>query len=153
MHPRITDTAKRLWLLYFGLTLVEAILLKLAGMGYFDAINHAFATMATGGFSTYNTSVANFDSEFIDYLLVVFMILEGTNFTLLYWVGRGQPRRLWEDTELRTFLTLIFLATLLILISGAAHGDFAIVGVLTANLAVGVVKKQFDRRGTHRLAI
>ena len=109
-HARMQLNAWIFTGIYCGLNLVLTLLLKFGcGMSWFDSLCHAFATMATGGFSTYNASVANFDSVFLDYLLVVFMILAGTNFTLLYWVVRGQPRRLWEDTELRTFLTLIFL--------------------------------------------
>src|SRR5690606_22640753 len=63
LHPRITDTAKRLWLIYFGYTAAETLLLKLAGMSFFDAINHSMATLSTGGFSTKNASVAYWNNQ------------------------------------------------------------------------------------------
>ena len=75
LKPRITDTAKRLWLIYLGLTVFEAILLKIGGMNYFDAINHALTTMATGGFSTKQASIAYFSTPFIQYVIVIFMFL------------------------------------------------------------------------------
>ena len=77
MHPRITETAKRLWLIYFILTLAEFFLLKIAGMTWFDAINHAMATMSTGGFSTKNASIAHYDSfPVIQYIIIIFKILK-----------------------------------------------------------------------------
>ena len=83
LHPRITATAKRLWGIYVLLTIVETGLLMLGGMNLFDGLCHAFGTMATGGFSTKNTSVADF-SPYIQYVITIFMILAGTNFTLHY---------------------------------------------------------------------
>ncbi|HET8803133.1 MAG TPA: potassium transporter TrkG, partial [Aequorivita sp.] len=72
LHPRITDTAKRLWLIYVGYTLAETVLLKVAGMSFFDAINHSLATVSTGGFSTKNASVAFWnDRPMIQYIIVV----------------------------------------------------------------------------------
>lgn len=84
LKPRIQDTAKRLWYLYVGLTFIEAIALYLAGMGGFDAVNHALTTMATGGFSTKNASIAYYDSSLIHYIIIFFMFLAGTSFTLTY---------------------------------------------------------------------
>ena len=63
LHPRITDTAKRLWFIYLSFTLVETLLLRLAGMNFFDAINHAMSTVSTGGFSTKNASVAYWNDQ------------------------------------------------------------------------------------------
>ncbi|MBE9489252.1 MAG: TrkH family potassium uptake protein, partial [Bacteroidetes bacterium] len=80
LHPRITDTAKRLWLIYFGYTIAETILLKVAGMSCFDAMNHAMATLSTGGFSTKNASIAYWNGQpIIQYIIMVFMFLAGTN--------------------------------------------------------------------------
>ena len=85
LHPRITDTAKRLWLIYVGYTIAETILLKLAGMNLFDAMNHSLATLSTGGFSTKNISVAYWNNNpMIQYIIIVFMFLAGTNFVLSY---------------------------------------------------------------------
>ena len=85
MHPRITETAKRLWLIYFSLTMVEFFLLKFAGMTWFDAINHAMATMSTGGFSTKNASVAYWNSmPVVQYIIIAFMFIAGPKFLLSY---------------------------------------------------------------------
>jgi trk system potassium uptake protein TrkH len=78
LHPRITDTAKRLWLIYVGFTALETLLLRIAGMGWFDAVNHALSTLSTGGFSTKNASIAFWKVVFgilkiIDYLLINYL--------------------------------------------------------------------------------
>ncbi len=104
LKPRITDTAKRLWLIYLGLTLVEAGLLKYGGMSYFDAINHSLTTMATGGFSTKQASIAYFTSPFIQYVIIVFMFLAGTNFTLTYFGLHGQLKKVLDNEEFKYYL-------------------------------------------------
>ena len=87
LHPRITDTAKRLWLIYFLYTFVETFLLYFAGMTFFDAINHAMSTLSTGGFSTKNNSIAYWnDQPIIQYIIISFMFLAGTNFVLSYFI-------------------------------------------------------------------
>ena len=108
LKPRITDTAKRLWLIYLGLTVFEAILLKIGGMNYFDSINHALTTMATGGFSTKQDSIAYFTSPFIQYVIVIFMFLAGTNFTLTYFGLHGQLKKVWENEEFRYYFGFSF---------------------------------------------
>ncbi|MGB0980436.1 MAG: potassium transporter TrkG, partial [Croceimicrobium sp.] len=110
LHPRITGTAKRLWLIYFALTIAETIALAIAGMGWFDAVNHAMATMATGGFSTRNASIAAFDSQAIHYIIMVFMFLAGVNFTLLFFGFSGKVKTLWRNEEFRVYAwnTLLF---------------------------------------------
>ncbi|MCD4665725.1 MAG: TrkH family potassium uptake protein, partial [Bacteroidales bacterium] len=115
LHPRITQTAKRLWLIYIFLTIVETILLMLAGMSLFDAINHAFATMATGGFSTQNTSVADY-SALIQYIIIVFMFLAGTNFTLHYFALHFKFRSIWRNEEYRYYVLFSIGLTLVITI-------------------------------------
>jgi len=104
LKPRITDTAKRLWLIYLGLTFFEAVLLKIGGMSYFDSINHALTTMATGGFSTKQASIAYYGSPFIQYVIIVFMFLAGTNFTLTYFGLHGQLKKVWGNEEFRFYL-------------------------------------------------
>lgn len=104
LHPRITETAKRLWLIYFALTLIEAVALTLAGMSIYDAINHAMATMATGGFSTKNASIAAFESPAIHYIITVFMFFAGVNFTLLFMGFTGKVQNLWRNEEFKTYL-------------------------------------------------
>lgn len=108
LHPRITDTAKRLWLIYFGYTVSETILLKVAGMSFFDAINHAMSTLSTGGFSTKNTSVAYWnDRPVIQYIIIIFMFLAGTNFVLSYYAFKGKVQKALNDEELRWFFRFV----------------------------------------------
>ena len=84
LHPRIRETAKRLWLIYVSLTGILVLVLSFLGMSFFDATNHALTTMATGGFSTKNASMAYFDQPSIQYTIIFFMFLAGTNYTVLY---------------------------------------------------------------------
>lgn len=114
LKPRITDTAKRLWLIYLGLTVSEAVLLKIGGMSYFDAVNHALTTMATGGFSTRQDSVAYFASPFIQYVIIIFMFLAGTNFTLTYFGLHGKLKKVWANEEFRYYLSFTIGFTVLI---------------------------------------
>ncbi|MEN7551382.1 TrkH family potassium uptake protein [Rapidithrix thailandica] len=110
LQPRIKETAKRLWFIYLGLTILECVLLMLGGMSFYDAINHSLTTMATGGFSTKNASAAHFDSPYIQYVLIIFMFLAGTNFTINYFFVKGKFKKIWLNEEFRTyvFLTGIF---------------------------------------------
>lgn len=113
LHPRITETAKRLWLLYLLLTLAEAVLLYFAGMDAFDSINHAMATMATGGFSTKNASIAYFTEPAIHYIIMVFMFFAGTNFTLMFFGFTGRFRQIWANEEFRVYgLNLLILGVI-----------------------------------------
>ncbi len=114
LKPRVTDTAKRLWLIYFGYTVVQAILLDLAGMNFFDAINHSMSTMATGGFSTKNASTAFWnDQPIIQYILIVFMFLAGMNFVLSYYGFKGRFRKVFSDDELRWYTGFVLLFSLI----------------------------------------
>jgi trk system potassium uptake protein len=88
LHPRITETAKRLWGIYMMFTLLQTLLLMLGGMDLFDALNHAFSTMATGGFSTKNDSIAGF-SPYIQYVIIIFMIIAGISFSCITSCSRG----------------------------------------------------------------
>lgn len=104
LHPRITDTAKRLWYIYVGYTLAETLLLKLAGMSFFDAINHSLATLSTGGFSTKNTSLAFYnDQPAIQYIVILFMFLAGTNFVLSYFAFKGKVQKVIKDEEFKFY--------------------------------------------------
>lgn len=103
LHPRITQTAKRLWLIYVLFTFLETVFLMFGGMNLFDAICHSFATMATGGFSTQNASVANY-SPYIQYVIIFFMILAGTNFTLHYLGLHGKMKEVWKNEEFRYYI-------------------------------------------------
>lgn len=113
LTPRVRDTARRLWYIYVGFTVVEIILLSPA-MGFFDAVNHAFATMATGGFSTEAGSVADYDSAYVDWVITAFMFAAGINFALHYRLLRGKPLTLVSDTEFRAYAGIVGVATALI---------------------------------------
>ncbi|WP_339653264.1 potassium transporter TrkG [uncultured Maribacter sp.] len=115
LHPRITDTAKRLWLIYFGYTIAETILLQIAGMSFFDAINHAMATLSTGGFSTKNASVAYWnDQPLIQYIIIFFMFLAGSNFVLSYFVFKGKVQKVFKDEEFRYYASFVILFTIIV---------------------------------------
>ncbi|MCL4166634.1 UNVERIFIED_CONTAM: hypothetical protein GTU68_040527 [Idotea baltica] len=108
LHPRITDTAKRLWLIYVGYTVAETILLQVAGMSFFDAINHALSTLSTGGFSTKNASVAHWnDNPAIQYIIMFFMFLAGTNFVLSYYLFKGNVVKVVKDDEFKLYFKFI----------------------------------------------
>ena len=114
LHPRITDTAKRLWLIYFGYTAAETLLLNLAGMSFFDAINHAMCTLSTGGFSTKNASVAYWnDQPIIQYIIIVFMYLAGVNFVLSYFAFKGKVQKIIADEEFKLYSKFIIIFTVI----------------------------------------
>jgi trk system potassium uptake protein TrkH len=106
LHPRITATAKRLWGIYVMFTFIEVVLLWVGEMNFFDAVCHAFATMATGGFSTKNASIAAFGS-YTQYVIIFFMILAGTNFTLHYLMLHRQFKKTWKNQEFKTYLGIL----------------------------------------------
>jgi trk system potassium uptake protein len=112
--PRIRDTVKVLALVYGGLTVGGVVVLHLAGMGTFDAVNYAFSTVSTGGFATDSNSVAAFDSWAVDLALTVGMVLAGTNFAIYYIAARHGLGRAVGNAELITYLGVIFASTVLI---------------------------------------
>ncbi len=108
LTPRITQTAKGLWLVYSGITLFCILALWLAGMSWLDAVCHAFSAMALGGFSTHDASVGYFDSPLIECILIVFMLIAGINFSTHFLAWRARSWRAYsEDIECRPFLALI----------------------------------------------
>ncbi|MEX0966124.1 MAG: TrkH family potassium uptake protein [Bacteroidia bacterium] len=104
LHPRIKETAKRLWIIYVALTGLETVLLMLGEMTFFDAVNHSMSTMATGGFSTKNASLAFYSSPYIQYVVLVFMFLGGTSFPLIYFGLRGKLLKVFHNEEFRAYL-------------------------------------------------
>ena len=114
LHPRITDTAKRLWLIYFGYTAAETLFLSLAGMSFFDALNHSMSTLSTGGFSTKNASIAHWnDRPLIQYIIILFMFLAGTNFVLSYFAFKGKLSKIVQDEEFKLYFKFILIFTLI----------------------------------------
>jgi len=129
LTPRITETAKALWYIYLGLTISCALAYWVTGMGLFDAIAHAFSTVAIGGFSTHDLSIGYYQSPAIEIVAVVFMLLAGINFSLHFLVWRSMnPLIYLRDSELKAYLTLLVLAaavTVLYLYFSKTFEDFA----------------------------
>ncbi len=115
LTPRVRETAKRLWYIYVGITAVQVVLL-LPAMTLFDSVNHAFSTMATGGFSPKNASVGQYESAYVDWVITLFMFLAGTSFALHYRLLRGKTITVFRDTEFRVYCAIIAGATLLVLL-------------------------------------
>jgi trk system potassium uptake protein TrkH len=111
--------------IYSALNVALTVIYRLFGMSWFDAVCHAFGTMATGGFSTYNSSLGHFDHAGIEYVTVLFMVLAGSNFTLLILFLRGKPLALFSDVEWQTYAAFITVATVLVVVFGLANQDFA----------------------------
>ncbi len=119
--PHIRETARILWIIYLGLTVIETLALRLAGMGWFDAVCHTFATLATGGFSTRDASVGGFNSLAVDIIVIVFMILAGVNFGLYFQMIRGRFTSVWRDAELRAYLGILLLASAFVVVGIAGE--------------------------------
>jgi trk system potassium uptake protein TrkH len=113
LTPRISQTAKLLWGVYVLLTGLETMALMIAGLSFFDAICHAMATMATGGFSTRNASVGAYESAAVEWIIIGFMFLAGTNFTLHYLALTRRVRAYWRDDEFRFYVSLLAIAAAL----------------------------------------
>jgi trk system potassium uptake protein TrkH len=114
LTPRIAQTAKILWGVYVAFTAVEAALLMFGGMNLFDALCHAFGTLATGGYSTKSGSIGAYGSAYIDYVVIVFMLLAGTNFVLHYRFIKGDWKAYLRNHEFLFFISLVGLATFFI---------------------------------------
>ena len=113
LHPRVTETAKRLWGIYVLFTVAEVLLLWAGEMDLFDSVCHAFATMATGGFSTKNDSIAGF-APYTQYIIMIFMTLAGINFTLHYLALHRKFNKIWYNQEFKTYISIIVIVSLLI---------------------------------------
>lgn len=114
LTPRITETAKILWGVYVLLSAIETGLLLLGGMNLFEALCHTFGTMATGGYSTKNASIGAYNSAYIDYVIIIFMIIAGTNFSLHYRFLKGNFLSYFRNPEFLFFLSIIGVATVFI---------------------------------------
>ncbi len=126
IRPRINQTAKILWMVYVGFTILQALLLGLAGMPWFDSVCHAFTTMPTGGFSTQNASIAAYSNPLIHYIIIFFMFVAGVNFTLHFRAITGNYKVHLKDYEFRVYLSIICIATLLIFFNiSSANSDWS----------------------------
>ena len=114
IHPRVRETAKRLWGIYVLFTFAEVILLFIGGMDFFDSVCHSLTTMATGGFSTKQSSIAHFNSPFIQYVIVLFMFMAGMNFSLHYYWLHRKLKPVTQNEEFKFYSFLIIGFTLLV---------------------------------------
>lgn len=126
IHPRVRETAKRLWGIYFILTMAESFLLFLGGMNLFDAITHSFTTMATGGFSTKNASIGYYASPFIQYVIILFMFFAGVNFTIHYYALHRRFDFLKINNEFRFYSFFILIATIFVMVTHLPHNLFGL---------------------------
>jgi trk system potassium uptake protein len=127
LKPRISDTSKTLWKVYLAITAVEIIFLASGGMSIFDAINHAFCTISTGGFSTKNTSIGYYNNLYFEIVITIFMIIAGMNFSHHYRVIHDGPKVFLKDPECRVFLFIIaaFTAVITFDIYGTVYNDLS----------------------------
>jgi trk system potassium uptake protein len=124
--PRITETAKILWIIYLSLTVAETALLMLGGMNLFDSLTHTFGTLATGGFSPKNSSVGFYSSGYIHVIITIFMYLAGVNFIMYFRLIRGDTRSIIKNSEFRVYTGIFILASLLIALDlyGSVYNSF-----------------------------
>ena len=115
LHPRISVTARWILTVYIGLTVIATVAFYFSGMGWFDSLCHSMSTVATGGFSTKQMSLAAFGSPLIEYVTVLFMFLGGVSLSLQYLlIFKGRPRELFRDTEFRTYFSIVAVSTVLV---------------------------------------
>lgn len=151
LTPRLTETAKILWLIYLALTAALFGLLLLAGLDWFDALTHTFGAVGTAGFSPRNASVGAFDSAFVDLVVTVFMLLAAVNFSLYFQVIRGRPGHLLSNLELRVFAAVFLTAVALVTLAvtpvygsvgeGLRYASFQVASILTTT---GFATADFD---------
>lgn len=126
LKPRIKETAKILWTVYVLITAIEVIILVIAGMDFFDSLCHSFATMATGGFSSKNNSIAYFNSPIIELVIVLFMIIAGSNFSLHYRFIKGSFNAYIKNAEFMAYIFIILLSITSIFLINLTTQDFSL---------------------------
>ncbi len=155
LTPRIKHTAELLWGVYVLLSSAEILALRFAGMEWFDSVCHTFGTMATGGFSTKNASIAFYNSSLIHSIIIFFMILAGANFSLHYRALRGKPKVYWHDPEVLFYISIITVSAFFVTLEAARFSDnpliitirdsiFQVVSIITTT---GYVTADYERWG------
>jgi trk system potassium uptake protein TrkH len=125
LTPRVRHTARRLWGVYLGFTIVLALAYVAAGMSLYDGVAHSFTTVSTGGFSPYNASLGHFDSGAIEWIAIVAMFVAGSSFTLLYRLIRGQPGPLLRSKEFHLYTVLVLVVSGTMFVVNEATGSVA----------------------------
>ncbi|HET9194424.1 MAG TPA: TrkH family potassium uptake protein, partial [Vicinamibacterales bacterium] len=141
LTPQLRQTALALWQLYAAVTAAEIVALTAAGMSLYDAVCHAFTTLAAGGFSPHPQSLAGYDSATIQWIVTVFMFVAGANFALQYRAVRGGRIALVRDEELRAYFGIVIVATIAVMLfllrdglawaEAARHAAFQVISILT----------------------
>ena len=141
LTPQLRQTALALWKVYGALTGLQVLALLLAGMSFYDAVCHAFATLAAGGFSPHPLSIAGYQSASIDWIVTVFMFLAGASFALQYRIARGRPAVILRDEEFRAYLGVVIVSSVLLawflgrdgmgVHDAARHAVFQSISILT----------------------
>lgn len=153
LTPRIASTAKVLWVVYLGLSLAETMLLMVGGMSLYEALCHTFATMATGGFSTRDASIAAFGSVYIECVIILFMFLAGLRFSLHYrFLTELDWRKFWEDEEFRFYTAVLVGCTLLVTLNLFLQSDRGVASclrgaafqVVSITTTTGLCTEDFD---------
>ena len=149
--PRVKSTAKLLYTIYVILTLLEIVLLFAGGMPFFDSIIHGMSTAGTGGFSNKNASIAAYNSRYFEYVIAIFMLLFSVNFNLFYLMVMRDFKNVWRNEELRVFIFIVALATLLITLNiynyyptleaAFRHAIFQVAAIMSTT---GFVTANFD---------
>lgn len=129
LKPRVTETAKLLWMVYLIYTVAITLLLWVGKMDFFDSICHAFSTIATAGFSTKNTSITHFNNYYIDFVIILFMVIAGINFSLHYKLLTGDIKSFLRSSETRVFLSIIVLASIVIIFDMYFHTTYTLLDI------------------------
>lgn len=151
--PRIAETAKILWKIYVLISLIQVILLLFSGLDFFESLTHTLSTMATGGFSTRNASVASLNNPMAEVIITFFMFMAGINFSLYYLLYRGDIKTIWKDLEFRFYLGFLVTVGLLVsvglymftydsLLESIRYGFFQVVSITTTT---GYATADFDQ--------
>lgn len=128
ISARFSDNSRNLYVLYIIFTVAETFFLKLGGMSFYDSLVHSFSTVGTGGFSTYNNSIAHFTSPYIQWVIIIFMFLCGVNFNLFFLLVRGKVRDFFKDEEFRLYFFLILGAIVLMVMNLMTQGNYTNLG-------------------------
>lgn len=151
--PRLAETAKRLWIAYLVISAAQFFLLLASDLTIFDAINHTFTTMPTGGFSTYNGSIGALNNFRAEMVILLFMIIAGGNFSLYYALWQKQWKQFFRDTELRFYFFTLLIASIIVtlniyqthyetLVEAARNGFFQVVSITTTS---GFATADYDK--------
>lgn len=162
LRPRISQTAKSLWMIYFVLTAITCLLLWMGPMDFFDSVCHAFSTMSTGGFSTRSNSIAYWDSNYIKAVVTVFMFLGGVNFALIFRASHGDFKSLYTNDTFMTYVKIIITTYIVFVIAivaeGQAHSAVDVTidplfQIITTMSSTGLVASNFESWGPFVIAL